>query len=214
MANLHPQNMTNTAIANFVPVVVNITLTSMTILFFLQFVKAWMSLMIGSCLPSSTRGTRSSAYDHKGWILILIIIYLYLFGFLLKFCWLFFWFFFQQTPPSPLDNVIFIKILQGRPTLQLQHARGGTLQLEVVSRQCGVLQIYSNGFVFLIILDLVNGCNKNHHHHCLPPMQWSPEVPSLTVFVMPGLEVLDYSSPTHIVLNNVVGLVIRMIMAL
>ena len=29
---------------------------------------------------------------------------------------------------------------------------------------------------------------------------------------MPGLEVLDYSSPTHIVLNNVVGLVIRMIM--
>ena len=32
----------------------------------------------------------------------------------------------------------------------------------------------------------------------------STEVPSLTVFVMPGLEVLDYSSPTHIVLNNVV----------
>ena len=27
--------------------------------------------------------------------------------------------------------------------------------------------------------------------------------PSTTVFVMPGLEVLDRSSPTHIILNNV-----------
>ena len=29
------------------------------------------------------------------------------------------------------------------------------------------------------------------------------EAPSITVFVMPGLEVLDRSTPTHIILNNV-----------
>ena len=29
------------------------------------------------------------------------------------------------------------------------------------------------------------------------------EDPSTTVFIMPGLEVLDYSTPTHIILNNV-----------
>lgn len=31
------------------------------------------------------------------------------------------------------------------------------------------------------------------------------EDPSTTVFVMPGLEVLDYSTPTHIILNNVIS---------
>ena len=31
------------------------------------------------------------------------------------------------------------------------------------------------------------------------------ESPSTTVFVMPGLEVLDYSTPTHIILNSVVS---------
>ena len=31
------------------------------------------------------------------------------------------------------------------------------------------------------------------------------EDPSTTVFMMPGLEVLDYSTPTHIILNNVIS---------
>lgn len=59
-------------------------------------------------------------------------------------------------------------------------------------------------------------CNYNMRGEELYSLKWyrdnvefyryiPSEVPSLTVFVMPGLEVLDYSSPTHIVLNNVVA---------
>ena len=46
----------------------------------------------------------------------------------------------------------------GWPTLQLQHARGRALQPEVVSRQCRVLQIHSNGLVSLMI------SRFNHHY--------------------------------------------------
>ena len=70
----------------------------------------------------------------------------------------------------------------------------------MVLGQCWVLQVILLvnrwkifGFTALITQDV-------------SPFRYIPtEEPSTTVFVMPGLEVLDKSTPTHIILNNAVS---------